>query len=104
MALLLRPVRLGDRRRSAPAWLILCEGSLRGILSQGEDDEIILAVACDRRIQTADPMRFSGLTEAHAWVSRRLNPRAARWVFGNAVGQEAHCGSDCGRRAHGDRV
>lgn len=75
MAVLLQPILVGDRRRSARAWLIFCDGSLRGILSRGDDEEVVLAMACDRRIQSADLMRFGGLEEARAWVSRRLAGR-----------------------------
>jgi hypothetical protein len=61
-----QPLRIGDRRRRAPAWLVVYKGAVRGMLSQGDDAEIVLAIGFDRRIQTSHPMQFRDLAEAHA--------------------------------------
>lgn len=68
----IQPVRLGDRARKAPGWLVVSDGAIRAILSEGEDGEIVLAMACDRRIQCEDLVVFGGLREAHAWLTKRL--------------------------------
>lgn len=83
---LLQPIRLGDRGKRAPGWLIVFEGAVRGILCQGDGDEVVLTVACDRRICRADFLTFDSLGRAHAWLSRSLaegvarNARATRLV------------------------
>jgi hypothetical protein len=84
LAVLLQPILVGARRRSARAWLIFCDESLRGILSRGADGEVVLTVACDRRIQSDELMRFADLAEAQAWISRRLTRRAAHGSSGMA--------------------
>jgi hypothetical protein len=34
-AMTLLPAQLGDRQRTAPGWLIVSDGALRGLLSEG---------------------------------------------------------------------
>lgn len=78
MEVFLQPIRLGDRARHAPGWLIVYEGAVRGILSQGEHDEVILTVACDRRIQMPDFLAFPSLAQARPWLAQRLTGRVVR--------------------------
>ena len=40
MKITLLPVRLGDRQRTAPGWLILSDGALRGLFSEGAQGEV----------------------------------------------------------------
>ena len=66
-------IQLGDRRRTAPGWLITADGALRGILSADADGCVHFGFACDRRIAPDDGyMCFRDLAEAQAWIIRRL--------------------------------
>lgn len=78
MGVFLQQVLLGDRARRAPGWLVVHAGALRGILSRADDGEVVLTLACDRRIRTDDPLIFRDLREAHAWLARRLRPGGRR--------------------------
>lgn len=78
MHVFIQPVRLGDRARKARGWLVVSDGAIRAILSESEDGEIVLSLACDRRIQCEHVVMFRGLAEAHAWLMKRLaSSRAA---------------------------
>lgn len=83
---------------AAPGWLVIADGALRGIVSQSDDGELVLAAACDRRIQTPDPMLFRSLDEAHAWIRRRLAAstplRPARLQHSEAPGRLRVVGHD----------
>jgi hypothetical protein len=69
----LHPIRLGDRRQTAPGWLIVAQGAVRGILSSGPDGQVLHGCACDRRIlPTGGLMRFEDLEAAQAWLEERL--------------------------------
>jgi hypothetical protein len=75
----LHPIRLGDRRQTAPGWLIVAQGAVRGILSSGPDGQVLHACACDRRILPAGGlMLFQDLDEAQAWLEERLPATASR--------------------------
>lgn len=79
----LHGIRIGDRRRSARGWLIVADGAVRGILTAGQDGEILFSLACDRRIAANDAIGFRHLNEAQAWLEKRLpklprRPRRAR--------------------------
>jgi hypothetical protein len=71
-------IRLGDRRYLRQAWLILHEGAARGLLLAGDDGEVLFGLAFDRRIRPLDEMMiFRDLTEARAWLDKRLAPVSA---------------------------
>jgi hypothetical protein len=85
MNVTLYPIRLGDRRKIVHGWIILQDGAARGLLTPGEDGEILFALAFDRRIRPEeDVMIFRDLEEAHAWLRRRLRRAPVR------RGSEAH--------------
>lgn len=68
-------IRVGDRRHMRQGWLILSEGAARGLLLAGEDGEILFGLAFDRRIRPLDEiMVFRDLSEAQAWLEKRLLP------------------------------
>lgn len=72
----LQAVRLGDRQRTARGWLIISDGAIRGILTEGPEGEVYLGSACDRRIEPGEnPLMFRDVLEAQAWVVKRLNSR-----------------------------
>ena len=65
----LHPIRLGDRGRTAPGWMIVAQGAVRGILGSGPDGQVLHACACDRRILPPNGLVvFEGLEEAQAWL------------------------------------
>jgi hypothetical protein len=64
----LNPIRIGDRRRTARGWLVVSAGAVRGILSAGPDGEVIHAFACDRRIAP----------EGGLMIFRDIDPRPTR--------------------------
>lgn len=68
----LHKIWLGDRSRRAAGWLVVQAGAVRGILSLENEGEVMLAAACDRRIQADHPPVFRDLSEAQAWLARRL--------------------------------
>jgi hypothetical protein len=77
----LRPIRIGDRRRTERGWLVVSAGAVRGILSASRGGEVIHAFACDRRIAPEGGlMVFRDLDETLAWLERRLpaEPRPSR--------------------------
>src|SRR3546814_669758 len=73
----LEPILLGDGRLRAQGWLVISGGAVRAILTPG-DQAVYHSFACDRRVYPPDGfMTFSGLSEAGAWMSMRLEPEAA---------------------------
>lgn len=69
----LHPIRLGDRRQTAPGWLIVAQGAVRGILSSGPEGQVLHGCVCDRRIFPPNGlMTFDNLDEAQAWLEFRM--------------------------------
>src|SRR3546814_15512179 len=74
--MVLEPILLGDGRLRAQGWLVISGGAVRAILTPG-DRAVYHSFACDRRVYPPDGfMTFSGLSEAGAWMSVRLEPEA----------------------------
>lgn len=75
----LYPIRLGDRGRVAPGWLVLTDGAARALLTAGEDGEVLFGVWFDRRLRPDhDLMRFADIAEAQAWFQKRLRRGTGR--------------------------
>jgi hypothetical protein len=73
--IVLHKIWLGNRSRRAAGWLVVHAGAVSGILSLENEGEVMLAAACDRRIQADHPPVFRDLPEAQAWLARRLVPQ-----------------------------
>jgi hypothetical protein len=74
----LRPITLGDGRRTARGWLVVSRGAVRAVLTPA-DRKMWLHFACDRRVRPADGYRtFGDVEEARSWLEGRLEPGTPR--------------------------
>lgn len=81
----LTPIRLGDRKRTAEGWLVICDGALRAIASRDEDGAVLYGFSCDARIRPLDGfMRFRDRPEFEAWLRKRLTPARSRSTTAHA--------------------
>lgn len=68
----LHGIRIGDRGRTARGWLVVSDGAVRGILSAGQDGEVLFGFSCDRRITPEGVIVFRDIEEARVWLEKRL--------------------------------